>query len=79
MNGVTRWVGAAGGERTTVRGVFDGWGYARLFRVDIPAAGTGTIEQLDTYAIRQSQTPPGSPPGPGTCPCTRSRSTSATA
>jgi hypothetical protein len=40
---------------TTVRAVFDGWGYVRLFRTDIPQSGTGSIRQVDTYAIPESQ------------------------
>lgn len=38
--------------------VFNGWGYLRLFRTDIPGSGgAGSIEQIDTYAIRESQDP----------------------
>ncbi|MGH3948427.1 MAG: PA domain-containing protein, partial [Pseudonocardiaceae bacterium] len=41
---------------TTIRAVFDGWGYVRLFRTDIPkTGGAGSIEQVDTYAIPESQ------------------------
>lgn len=43
------------GASTTVSAVFDGWGYVRLFRTDIPRSGTGSIEQVDTYAIPESQ------------------------
>ncbi|MGH3521030.1 MAG: PA domain-containing protein [Haloechinothrix sp.] len=41
---------------TTIKAVFDGWGYVRLFRTDIPkTGGPGSIEQIDTYAIEESQ------------------------
>lgn len=40
---------------TTVGSIFDGWGYARLFRTDIPRKGKGSVRQLDTYAIPESQ------------------------
>jgi hypothetical protein len=40
---------------TTVSAVFDGWGYVRLFRTDIPKSGAGSIKQVDTYAIPESQ------------------------
>ena len=40
---------------TTVSSIFDGWGYVRLFRTDIPNKGKGSIKQLDTYAIQESQ------------------------
>jgi hypothetical protein len=38
---------------------FDGWGYVRLFRTKIPGAvgQPGSIEQIDTYAIPESQDP----------------------
>jgi hypothetical protein len=43
-------------QDTTISAVFDGWGYARLFGVDIPrVAGAGSIRQIDTYAIEESQ------------------------
>lgn len=49
--------GSPSAEATLV-GVFDGWGYVRLFSVDIGAAGEpGSIEQLDTYAIPEAQDP----------------------
>jgi hypothetical protein len=39
-----------------VASVFDGWGYVRLFGVDIPkAGGAGSAEQIDTYAVEESQ------------------------
>jgi hypothetical protein len=37
-----------------LRSVFQGWGYLRLFRTDIDA---GTMEQIDTYAVPESQDP----------------------
>jgi hypothetical protein len=40
---------------TTVSAVFDGWGYVRQFRTDIPRSGAGSISQVDTYAIPESQ------------------------
>jgi hypothetical protein len=40
---------------TTVSAVFDGWGYVRLFKTDIPRSGTGSIRQVDTYAIPEAQ------------------------
>jgi hypothetical protein len=40
---------------TTVGAVFDGWGYVRLFRTNIPQSGEGSIRQRDTYAIPESQ------------------------
>jgi len=43
------------GVSTSITGVFDGWGYVRLFGVDIPESGPGSIEQIDTYAIEESQ------------------------
>ena len=43
---------------TEVRSLFNGWGYLRLFKTEIPAdAGPGSITQLDTYAIPESQDP----------------------
>jgi len=43
---------------TDVKSVFDGWGYLRLFKTDIPgSAGTGSATQIDTYAIPESQDP----------------------
>jgi len=41
---------------TTIKSVFDGWGYVRLFGTSIPkTGGTGSITQIDTYAIPESQ------------------------
>jgi hypothetical protein len=40
---------------TTIESIFDGWGYVRLFRTDIPDTGEGSIKQRDTYAIPESQ------------------------
>ena len=48
---------------TTIEAVFDGWGYVRLFSTDIPhksggkKGGTGSISQIDTYAVPESQDP----------------------
>jgi len=44
---------------TTIAGTFDGWGYVRLFETKIPkqVGRDGSIEQLDTYAIEESQDP----------------------
>ena len=44
---------------TTIEAIFDGWGYVRLFRTKVPGEpGTsGSIKQLDTYAITESQDP----------------------
>jgi hypothetical protein len=39
----------------TMRAVFDGWGYVRLFATKIPRQGAGSITQVDTYAIREAQ------------------------
>jgi hypothetical protein len=50
----------ATGQATTISAVFDGWGYVRLFEVDIPKGkkgGAGSIRQIDTYAIEESQDP----------------------
>ncbi|MQA60267.1 MAG: hypothetical protein GEU86_01985 [Actinophytocola sp.] len=49
---------AAGSEvaETTIEAIFDGWGYVRLFGTEIPkTSGTGSIRQIDTYAIEESQ------------------------
>ena len=41
---------------TTIESVFDGWGYVRLFGTSIPkTGGAGSITQIDTYAIAESQ------------------------
>lgn len=43
---------------TEIKAVFEGWGYLRLFKTDIPgSAGTGSATQIDTYAIPESQDP----------------------
>lgn len=43
---------------TDVKSVFDGWGYIRLFKTQIPGrGGAGSIRQIDTYAIPESQNP----------------------
>jgi hypothetical protein len=41
----------------TVRAVFDGWGFVRLFVSDIPATGAGGLHQIDTYAVPEAQDP----------------------
>jgi hypothetical protein len=43
----------------TIASVFDGWGYVRMFRTDIPQqqGRAGSIQQLDTYAIPEAQDP----------------------
>lgn len=39
-----------------IKAIFDGWGYVRLFKTDIPKdGGPGTIEQIDTYSIPEAQ------------------------
>ncbi|MBC6450508.1 PA domain-containing protein [Actinokineospora xionganensis] len=47
------------GETTTIKAVFDGWGYVRLFSTSIPhkAGTTGAISQLDTYSVPEAQDP----------------------
>jgi hypothetical protein len=47
------------GHDIDVSAVFNGWGYVRLFRTNIPdePGKTGSMEQLDTYAIPESQDP----------------------
>lgn len=42
---------------TTIEAVFDGWGFIRLFRTDIPGrpGQPGSISQIDTYAVPESQ------------------------
>ncbi len=44
---------------TTIQAIFDGWGYVRLFGTDIPRqrGEAGSIRQIDTYAIDESQDP----------------------
>ncbi len=46
-----------GTATTPIASVFDGWGYVRLFRTDIPhqRGRPGSIRQLDTYAIPEAQ------------------------
>ncbi|GAA0256072.1 hypothetical protein GCM10010492_66170 [Saccharothrix mutabilis subsp. mutabilis] len=48
---------ASGGEATTIKATFDGWGYVRLFATDVPKSGAGSIQQIDTYAVPESQDP----------------------
>jgi hypothetical protein len=47
------------GHKVDVSAIFNGWGYVRLFRTHVPGEpGTpGSIEQVDTYAIAESQDP----------------------
>lgn len=47
----------ATGNATTIQAIFDGWGYVRLFGTNIPKSGAGSINQIDTYAIPESQDP----------------------
>jgi hypothetical protein len=44
---------------TTIEAIFDGWGYVRLFGTNIPSqrGKTGSISQIDTYAVPESQDP----------------------
>jgi hypothetical protein len=41
----------------SIRAVFDGWGFVRLFRVNVPEAGAGSITDVDTYSIPEAQDP----------------------
>jgi len=43
----------------TIRSVFDGWGYVRLFGTDIPGqkGKPGSISQIDTFAVPEAQDP----------------------
>jgi hypothetical protein len=47
------------GASTTISAVFDGWGYVRLFRTDIPNHGAkpGSISQISTYSVPEAQDP----------------------
>ena len=47
------------GPEIEVGSVFDGWGYVRLFSTAFDFAGTGPaqVDQVDTYAIEESQDP----------------------
>ncbi|MGH3930546.1 MAG: PA domain-containing protein [Pseudonocardiaceae bacterium] len=56
----------AAGQAVTLVATFDGWGYVRLFGTDIPplrdqvagsAAGAGSLDQIDTYAVPEAQDP----------------------
>lgn len=42
---------------TTIEAVFDGWGYIRMFRTQIPGevGEPGSISQIDTFALPESQ------------------------
>ncbi|MBA2281172.1 MAG: hypothetical protein M3527_00065 [Actinomycetota bacterium] len=44
---------------TAIEAIFDGWGYVRLFSTNIPrrAGQPGSITQIDTYAVPESQDP----------------------
>lgn len=44
---------------TTIKAVFDGWGYVRLFGTDIPSKSgqAGSISQIDTYSVPEAQDP----------------------
>ena len=46
-------------EATTIEAVFDGWGYVRLFSTNVPRrpGQAGSITQIDTFAIPESQDP----------------------
>lgn len=55
--GKTATLAATDISATEITAVFDGWGYLRLFRTEIPADGAGSATQLDTYAIPESQDP----------------------
>jgi hypothetical protein len=43
----------------TAEAVFNGWGYVRLFRTNVPGGvgQTGSIEQIGTYAVTEAQDP----------------------
>jgi hypothetical protein len=43
----------------SIAAVFDGWGYLRLFRTGVPGrvGATGSIQQIDTFAVPESQDP----------------------
>ncbi len=59
-NACTRLTNAsAGAAATTIEAIFDGWGYVRLFNTSIPhtRGAAGSISQIDTYAIPESQDP----------------------
>jgi hypothetical protein len=47
------------GHKIDVSAIFNGWGYVRLFRTKVPGepGKAGSIKQLDTYAIPESQDP----------------------
>ena len=47
----------ATGHATAIHGIFDGWGYVRLFGTDVPSqrGAPGSITQLDTYAVPEAQ------------------------
>lgn len=45
------------GSALEITSVFDGWGYVRLFAADVGdgTPGSGSLDQIDTYAIPESQ------------------------
>ena len=47
------------GQAATLLATFDGWGYVRLFRTDIPQqrGHAGSLHQIDTYAVPEAQDP----------------------
>jgi len=47
----------SGAASTTIEAVFDGWGYLRLFKTQVPRRPDrpGSIEQIDTFAVPESQ------------------------
>ena len=47
-------IGTIGDQITGADAVFDGWGYVHLFGLDL---GTGTLTELDTYAIPEAMDP----------------------
>src|SRR5919106_707253 len=44
---------------TTIEAIFDGWGYVRLFRTQIPGdvGEPGSISQIDTFTVPEAQDP----------------------
>ncbi|MQA62103.1 MAG: hypothetical protein GEU86_11505 [Actinophytocola sp.] len=46
-------------EATTIAAIFDGWGYVRLFETSFgnKPGTTGSVKQIDTYAVPESQDP----------------------
>jgi PA domain/LVIVD repeat len=60
-NACTRPSPAAGSPvaSTTIEAIFDGWGYIRLFRTDIPGGvgQPGSMAQVDTFTVPEAQNP----------------------